>query len=67
MLQDVLGQRQTETDAINGRIVEQGQALGVPTPINAALTSLVRAIEENYTVEVTENVEHTLRALRPLR
>jgi 2-dehydropantoate 2-reductase len=67
MLQDVLGQRQTEIDAINGKIVEQGQALGIPTPINAAMTSLVRAIENNYTVEVTEHAENTLRALRPPR
>ena len=67
MLQDVLGQRQTEIDAINGKIVEQGQALGIPTPINAVLTSLVRTIENNYTAEVTENAENTLRALRSPR
>ena len=48
MLQDVLGQRPTEIDAINGKIVEQGQALGIPTPVNALLTSLMRAIEKNY-------------------
>ncbi len=60
MLQDVLTQRQTEVDAINGKIVEHGQALGIPTPINAALTSLVRAIQNNYT---TENTEHTEKEL----
>ncbi len=67
MLQDVLGQRQTEIDAINGKIVEQGKALGIPTPINAALTSLVRTIEKSYTAEVVENTEKTLRPLRPLQ
>ena len=38
-----------EIDAINGKIVEQGQALGIPTPVNALLTSLMRAIQKNYT------------------
>ncbi len=50
MLQDVLGQRPTEIDAINGKIVEQGQTLGIPTPVNMLLTSLMRAIEKNYSV-----------------
>jgi len=68
MLQDVLNKRQTEIDAINGKIAEQGRALGVPTPINAALTSLVRAIQNNYTTENAEKeAQNTLRALRPLR
>jgi 2-dehydropantoate 2-reductase len=49
MLQDVLGQRPTEIEAINGKIVEEGQALGIPTPVNALLTSLMRAIQQNYT------------------
>jgi 2-dehydropantoate 2-reductase len=57
MYQDVLTKRQTEIDAINGKIIEQGRALGVPTPINAALTSLVRAIQNNYP---TENAEKEL-------
>lgn len=68
MLQDVLGQRPTEIDAINGKIVEQGQALGVPTPINALLTSLMHAIQQNYTAESTEVAEKELqRALRSER
>jgi 2-dehydropantoate 2-reductase len=60
MLQDVLGKRPTEIDAINGKIVEQGQALGISTPINALLTSLMRAIQKNYTAE---SAEHTLREM----
>ncbi len=68
MLQDVLGKRPTEIDAINGKIVEQGQALGIPTPINVMLTSLVRAIQNNYTAEVAENAEKELqRQLRAAR
>jgi 2-dehydropantoate 2-reductase len=61
MLQDVLGQRPTEIDAINGKIVEQGQALGIPTPVNALLTSLMRAIQQNYTAESAEIAEKELQ------
>ena len=68
MLQDVLGQRPTEIDAINGKIVEQGQALGIPTPVNALLTSLMRAIQQNYTAESAESAEKELqRQLRTQR
>jgi len=68
MLQDVLGQRPTEIDAINGKIVEQGQALGIPTPVNALLTSLMRAIEKNYSVEDAQSAEKELqRQLRAAR
>lgn len=61
MLQDVLGKRPTEIDAINGKIVEQGQALGIPTPINALLTSLMHAIQKNYTAEAAEIAEKELQ------
>lgn len=68
MLQDVLGQRPTEIEAINGKIVEQGQALGIPTPVNALLTSLMRAIEKNYSVEDARIAEKELqRQLRTAR
>ena len=60
MYQDVLTQRQTEIDAINGQIVEQGRALGVPTPINAALTALVRAIQNNYSTAESAEKELAL-------
>lgn len=61
MLQDVLNQRQTEIDAINGQIVERGRALGVPTPVNAVLTSLMRAIQSHYTAEAAEQAAQDLR------
>jgi 2-dehydropantoate 2-reductase len=48
MLQDVLKERETEVDAINGAIVQEGEALGIPTPVNRTLTSLVHAIQETY-------------------
>lgn len=48
MLQDVLNKRETEIDFINGAIVREGTALGVPTPANRIVTSLVKAIQESY-------------------
>ena len=48
MLQDVLAQRRTEIDAINGQIVFHGQQLLIPTPINLCLTNLVKALEASF-------------------
>ena len=48
MLQDVLKETETEVDAINGAIVREGEALGISTPVNRTLTSLVHAIQETY-------------------
>ena len=48
MLQDVLKRRRTEIEAINGAIVSEGMRLGVPTPINDALTLMVKALERTY-------------------
>jgi 2-dehydropantoate 2-reductase len=48
MLQDVLNKKITEVDFINGAIVREGEALGIATPINRILTSMVQAIQESY-------------------
>lgn len=63
MLQDVLKNRPTEIDAINGKIVEHGREVGLPTPVNATLTSLVRALEKNLTTENAENAKKELSRL----
>ena len=52
MLQDVLKQRITEVAFINGAIVREGKALGIPTPVNLTLTCLVQAIQETYDLSV---------------
>lgn len=44
MLQDVERGRRTEIDAINGAVADRGGALGVPTPVNAMLSDLVRSL-----------------------
>lgn len=48
MLQDVLKKKITEVDFINGAIVQEGKASGIPTPINLTLTSLIHAIQTSY-------------------
>ena len=48
MLQDVLKQKVTEVEFINGAIVREAEALGIPAPVNDTLTSLVEAIQGTY-------------------
>ncbi|NLE75784.1 MAG: 2-dehydropantoate 2-reductase [Chloroflexi bacterium] len=52
MLQDVLRGSPTEIDVINHAVVQQGQRLGLPTPVNALLTQLVHAMEGSYAVRL---------------
>ncbi len=46
MLQDVERGIQTEIDYINGAVVREGAACGVPTPANWTVTQLVRALSK---------------------
>jgi 2-dehydropantoate 2-reductase len=48
MLQDVLNKKETEIDFINGAIVREGEALGIPTPVNRTVTALVKSLQESY-------------------
>ncbi|HYL12885.1 MAG TPA: 2-dehydropantoate 2-reductase [Terriglobales bacterium] len=48
MLQDVLAKRQTEVDFMNGAIVQWGDKVGVPTPLNKALWELVKGLEHSW-------------------
>jgi 2-dehydropantoate 2-reductase len=48
MLQDVEARRRTEVDSLNGAIVEWGERLAIPTPLNRALWALVRALEDSW-------------------
>jgi len=45
MLQDVLAERATEIDALNGGIVRFGAEQGVPTPMNEAIAALIKGLE----------------------
>jgi 2-dehydropantoate 2-reductase len=45
MLQDVEARRQTEIDYLNGGISRFGREQGVPTPLNDAITALIKGVE----------------------
>ena len=48
MLQDVEAHRPTEIDYLNGGIVRFGREHGVPTPLNRAIWSLVKGLEQSW-------------------
>jgi 2-dehydropantoate 2-reductase len=43
---DRLAGRELEVEALTGAIVAAGERLGVPTPLNAALLALLRAVSD---------------------
>jgi 2-dehydropantoate 2-reductase len=45
MLQSLERGRPAEIEFMNGYVVQKGEQTGVPTPINTALTSMVREID----------------------
>ncbi len=48
MLQDVLAQRSTEVDFMNGAIVRAGEKHGVAAPLNRAMWALIKGLEESW-------------------
>jgi 2-dehydropantoate 2-reductase len=48
MLQDVEAKRQTEIDFLNGGIARFGREHGVATPLNEAVTALIKGLEESW-------------------
>lgn len=51
MLQDVLAERKTEIDAVNGAVVDLAAEEGIPVPTNKQVTRLVRGLERSYLEE----------------
>lgn len=47
MYQDLTKGKKTEIDFLNGKIVELGGKHGVSTPVNEAITSFIKFLEEN--------------------
>ncbi len=45
MLQDLRSKKRTEIDYINGAVVGEGQKIGLPLPVNQALTHLIHTLE----------------------
>jgi 2-dehydropantoate 2-reductase len=48
MLQDVLKEKRTEIEQINGAVVREAASLGIQTPVNETLVGLVRTLQESY-------------------
>lgn len=46
MLQDIINKRKTEIEMINGAIVREGKKYDIPTPVNLALTNLIKLKEK---------------------
>lgn len=46
MYDDWKAGRRTEIGNLNGYIVEQGRVLGIPTPVNEALTAIIKTVTE---------------------
>lgn len=46
MLQDILKNKKTEIDFINGAIVEEGEKLGIETPVNKTVFRLIKFMEQ---------------------
>jgi 2-dehydropantoate 2-reductase len=44
--QDLASGKRTEIDHLNGYVVRKGEALGIPTPVNRALHTLVKLMEK---------------------
>jgi 2-dehydropantoate 2-reductase len=48
MLQDVLKEKKTEIEQINGAVVREASRLGISAPVNQTLLGLVKTLEESY-------------------
>ena len=57
MLTDVLNERATEIDALNGGIALLGKELGVATPLNAAMVEIIKGLEYSWRKEEWRNLK----------
>jgi 2-dehydropantoate 2-reductase len=63
MLQSLERGRRPEIDFMNGYVVERSREVGVPTPVNEAITTLIREIESGVRPIHPSNLQHGLDAL----
>jgi 2-dehydropantoate 2-reductase len=61
MAQDVAKGRPTEIDYMNGHVIAQGRAKGVPTPASAAVVEVMHEVERGERKPVPQNIELALR------
>lgn len=64
MLQDHLKGRKSEVDFLNGLVVQKGQQAGVPTPLNEAMVSLTRQIEQGVLKPERSNLDILSRLMQ---
>ncbi|HHZ02903.1 MAG TPA: ketopantoate reductase family protein [Tissierellia bacterium] len=48
MLQDIEAKRKTEVDYFAGTVIEMGNKLNIPTPVNFVLYNIIKSLEEMY-------------------
>ena len=58
---DVIKGRKTEIDYMNGHVVAQGKARGVPTPVSAAVVEVVHEVESGARKPSPENIGVALK------
>jgi 2-dehydropantoate 2-reductase len=61
MAQDVAKGRPTEIDAMNGHVVAQGRARGVPTPVSTAVVEIVHEVEADARRSEPQNIGLAVR------
>ena len=61
MAQDVIKGRRSEIDFMNGRVVDKGRELGVPTPVSAAVVEMMREIDAGSRKPAPEHIEVALK------
>ena len=61
MAQDVIKGRRSEIDFMNGRVVDKGRELGVPTPVSAAVVEIMREIDAGTRKSNPEHIEIALK------
>lgn len=64
LVQDLEKGKKTEIDYINGKIVQEGKKLGIPTPVNECMVNLIKDIEESKLPLSVENA-YILESLLP--
>jgi 2-dehydropantoate 2-reductase len=67
MLQDFERGRLTEIDFINGYIAQVGKQIGIPVPMNAAITDLVHQIERGETQPDAARLDELLQVAKEPR
>ena len=64
MAQDVIKGRKTEIDYINGFVAQEGKRIGVPTPYNEAVTTIIKGIESGEFQVGLDNIDRVLSLVK---